>query len=218
MIHCLFEQSGTFKNAFKKFGYEAVDYDIENQFNQTDFVVDIFKEIEKYSIKENSIFDKMIENDLIIAFFPCTYFSVQSQLNSRGVGNSVKKYTQQQKQDYAMLLAIKRSEYFRKLLSLINIALSKKIKLIIENPAHCNYILNYLPEIYNIVKINNRRLLGDCFKKPTVFLFYNFEPKFILYQIQNCKEKKIIYNLNNMERSIMNPIFAENFIKNFIEL
>ena len=28
-IHCLFEQSGTFKNEFKKLGYEAFDYDIK---------------------------------------------------------------------------------------------------------------------------------------------------------------------------------------------
>lgn len=30
MYYCLFEQSGTFKNEFKKLGYEAIDYDIQN--------------------------------------------------------------------------------------------------------------------------------------------------------------------------------------------
>lgn len=44
-IHCLFEQSGTFKNEFKKFGFDAYDYDIENQFNETDFQIDLFQEI-----------------------------------------------------------------------------------------------------------------------------------------------------------------------------
>ena len=44
-IHCLFEQSGTFKNEFKKLGYEAYDYDIQNEFGQTDYVVDLFKAI-----------------------------------------------------------------------------------------------------------------------------------------------------------------------------
>ena len=29
-VHCLFEQSGTFKNEFRKLGYEAEDYDIQN--------------------------------------------------------------------------------------------------------------------------------------------------------------------------------------------
>ena len=45
MVHCLFEQSGTFKNAFKKLGMEAQDYDILNDFEQTDNVIDLFTEI-----------------------------------------------------------------------------------------------------------------------------------------------------------------------------
>lgn len=46
-VHCLFEQSGTFKNEFKKLGYEAFDYDIQNNFGETDYQIDIFSEIEK---------------------------------------------------------------------------------------------------------------------------------------------------------------------------
>lgn len=41
-VHCLFEQSGT----FKKLGYEAFDYDIQNNFDETDRVIDLFAEIE----------------------------------------------------------------------------------------------------------------------------------------------------------------------------
>lgn len=46
-VHCLFEQSGTFKNEFIKLGIPAEDYDIQNNFGQTDHVVDLFEEIEK---------------------------------------------------------------------------------------------------------------------------------------------------------------------------
>lgn len=46
VFHCFFEQSGTFKNEFKKLGYDAYDYDILNDFGETDFVVDLFKDIE----------------------------------------------------------------------------------------------------------------------------------------------------------------------------
>ena len=46
-VHCFFEQSGTFKNEFKKLGYEAEDYDIQNNFGETDHVIDLFGEIEK---------------------------------------------------------------------------------------------------------------------------------------------------------------------------
>ena len=45
--HCLFEQSGTFKNEFKKLNIEAYDYDILNDFGETDFQIDLFDEIEK---------------------------------------------------------------------------------------------------------------------------------------------------------------------------
>ena len=47
VVHCLFEQSGTFKNEFKKLGIEAYDYDILNEYGQTDHVIDLFAEIEK---------------------------------------------------------------------------------------------------------------------------------------------------------------------------
>lgn len=43
--HCLFEQSGTFKNEFKKLGIEAYDYDILNDYGQTDHIIDLFAEI-----------------------------------------------------------------------------------------------------------------------------------------------------------------------------
>ena len=46
-VHCFFEQSGTFKNEFIKLGISAEDYDIQNNFNQTDHVIDLFGEIEK---------------------------------------------------------------------------------------------------------------------------------------------------------------------------
>ena len=55
VAHCLFEQSGTFKNEFKKLGYEAYDYDIQNEFGETDYVIDLFAEIEG-GIKVNRVF------------------------------------------------------------------------------------------------------------------------------------------------------------------
>lgn len=45
-VHCFFEQSGTFKNEFIKLGIPAEDYDIQNNFGQTDHVIDLFAEIE----------------------------------------------------------------------------------------------------------------------------------------------------------------------------
>lgn len=45
-VHCFFEQSGTFKQEFIKLGIPAEDYDIQNNFGQTDHQIDLFAEIE----------------------------------------------------------------------------------------------------------------------------------------------------------------------------
>ena len=58
-VHCFFEQSGTFKNEFIKLGIPAEDYDIQNNFGQTDHQIDLFAEIEKGYENQPSIFDKI---------------------------------------------------------------------------------------------------------------------------------------------------------------
>lgn len=91
IIHCLFEQSGTFKNEFKKLGYEAYDYDIQNAFGQTDYVIDLFAEIETAYGGKESIFDRITKDDLILAFFPCTRFETKIIQWMRGDVYSQKK-------------------------------------------------------------------------------------------------------------------------------
>ena len=56
-VHCFFEQSGTFKQEFIKLGIPAEDYDIQNNFGQTDHVVDLFTEIESAYAGRPSVFD-----------------------------------------------------------------------------------------------------------------------------------------------------------------
>lgn len=56
-VWCLFEQSGTFKNEFKKLGYDAVDVDIQNNFGETDHQVDLFQAIEDAYEGKPSLFD-----------------------------------------------------------------------------------------------------------------------------------------------------------------
>lgn len=78
-VWCLFEQSGTFKKEFLKLGYNAVDVDIQNNFNETDYVIDLFAEIEKAYNGDMSIFDEIKQDGLIMAFFPCIFFCQASQ-------------------------------------------------------------------------------------------------------------------------------------------
>ena len=60
LYYCFFEQSGTFKNEFRKLGYEAEDYDILNDFGETDHVIDLFQEIRNAYDGKASVFDKII--------------------------------------------------------------------------------------------------------------------------------------------------------------
>ena len=55
IAHCLFEQSGTFKNEFKKLGIEAYDYDILNNYGETDYQIDLYEEI-RGGMTENRVF------------------------------------------------------------------------------------------------------------------------------------------------------------------
>ena len=59
-VHCFFEQSGTFKNEFVKLGIPAEDYDIQNNFGETDHVEDLFKAIEDAYDGKPSLFDNIV--------------------------------------------------------------------------------------------------------------------------------------------------------------
>ena len=59
-VHCFFEQSGTFKNEFIKLGIPAEDYDIQNNFGQTDHIVDLFEHIEAAYDGKPSLFDNIL--------------------------------------------------------------------------------------------------------------------------------------------------------------
>lgn len=58
-VHCFFEQSGTFKNEFIKLGIPAEDYDIQNNFGETDHTDDLFEAIEDAYGGKPSLFDQI---------------------------------------------------------------------------------------------------------------------------------------------------------------
>ena len=79
-VHCFFEQSGTFKNEFIKLGIPAEDYDIQNNFGETDHVVDLFGHINAAFDGEESLFDKIRKDELVMACMPCIKFCGISQM------------------------------------------------------------------------------------------------------------------------------------------
>lgn len=223
-VHCFFEQSGTFKNEFIKLGYNAYDYDIQNNFGQTDYVIDLFSEIEKAYDNKESIFDTITSDDLIMAFFPCIYFeSLQMTYYSLDCINNKKK-TKCGKIEDAIDRIEQRTYFHIMLYKLYWIVENKGLRLIIENPATTPH---YLISIQNFPRPTfidkNRMLRGDYFVKPTAYWFINCE-KTNGYSIQNDKERKIIKNCKSgikagicsEERSMISPDYARNFICDFI--
>lgn len=102
--HLLFEQSGTFKRAFKELGIEAEDYDILNDFGETDHQVDLFDQINRGYEGQESIFDNFGDEDIVLAFFPCTRFEVQILMGFRGELYQFANWTDEQKLEYAIKL------------------------------------------------------------------------------------------------------------------
>ncbi len=177
VFHCFFEQSGTFKNEFKKLGYEAYDYDILNDFDETDFVIDLFEELEKAYNKEKSIFDNIKETDMILAFFPCIRFEEQIQLFFRGTCASQKNWTDEQKLEYDLKRHRELSKLYELITKLAIISIRKNIPLIIENPySTTHYLVKYWAIPSSIID-KDRTIRGDYYKKPTQYWFVNCEPK-----------------------------------------
>lgn len=223
-VHCLFEQSGTFKNEFKKLGYEAVDIDIQNNFGETDYQIDIFSEIEKaYEGGQESIFDKMTNDDLILAFFPCIFFCESNTINFRLDAYNYRKLDIRGKTEQIIKRSKSRDYFFQLATKMVCIVIERDLRMIIENPYQAqSYMCNnfiFPPTVID----KDRTLRGDYFKKPTGYWFINCVNTYG-QSIQQDKERKIIrkcksapsQGLCSEERSLISPDYARNFICDFI--
>lgn len=223
-IHLFFEQSGTFKNEFKKLGYQAKDYDIQNDFGETDNVVDLFREIENGYRGVASLFDNISRDDLIMAFFPCIYFeTMQMPYYQLSAKNNAHK-TQCERINDAIERLHNRTYFHTLLYKLIYIVEKRGLRLIIENPStQPNYLIGTQNFPNPSIIDKNRMLRGYYFKKPTAYWFFNCEPTYgESYQldkeqkkIKNCKQG-IKAGICSKERSMISPDYARNFICDFI--
>ena len=222
-VWCLFEQSGTFKNEFRKLGYEACDVDIQNNFGETDYQIDLFAEIEKAYSGEANLFDNINEDDLIMAFFPCVYFSCLSQMSMSWGCHNYKTLTIRQKSDIILDRSKNRERFYNLAIKMLTIAKERGLRLIMENPwSQQTYLkANFIMPPTMVDK--NRRLRGDYFIKPTAYWFINCEfTQGCSYQ--KSKNKKIINKCKpgekagicSEERSMISPDYARNFICDFI--
>ena len=224
-VHCFFEQSGTFKNEFIKLGIPAEDYDIQNNFGQTDHVVDLFKHIEDAYDDKPSLFDDIRGGDLIMAFFPCIEFSCVAQFWYSLDQKNIRQWKDNKKKfDYMIAKNDNRSYMFGLLYKMCGVAIMRGIRLIFENPWALNTYLKqnvFLKEPSVIDSDRTRR--GDFFSKPTAYWFFNCEPTHGKSFMPPKEKKSVIHckpskakGLCSEERSMISPDYARNFICDFI--
>lgn len=222
--HCFFEQSGTFKREFIKLGIPAEDYDIQNNFGETDHVTDLFKAIEDAYDGKPSFFDGIVKDDFVMAFFPCIYFTGSTNPRYYTLeNNNYQNLTLREKFDTILKRDSDRHIFFQLLNKMCYVLMAKEIRFVIENPYSSQHYLhnNFLKEPSFIDSDRMRR--GDYFKKPTGYWFFNCEPGHGMSH-QKDKEQKTIFGSKSApkagicseDRSLISPDYARNFICDFI--
>ena len=172
-----------------------------------------------------SVFDSMTYDDLIMAFFPCIYFTGSVNPCYFRLDNmNYKSLTTKEKFDCIIERSDKRNEFYKLLYKLCAVCIQKEIRLIIENPfSELHYLHNnFLQEPSVIDKDRTRR--GDFFKKPTGYWFIGCEPMVGNFTFQAPKKKLTVWKsksashagLCSEERSMISPDYARNFICDFV--
>ena len=224
-VWCLFEQSGTFKNQFKLLGYDAVDVDIQNNFGETDYVIDLFKEIEDAYDGKPSLFDSISSDDLIMAFFPCIKFwSVMEQIQHEDFYDQSQKRKKnfgtyeyyQQKWRVLRNYSQERFLFYDLALKLTAVVQIKGLRMIMENPWHPTNFTNHFWFARVSLIDKNRTLRGDYFRKPTGYWYTNCKPTFGESYQPTPKEKVRTITAGSVakktQRKMKGTIYESRFI------
>lgn len=102
---------------------------------------------------------------------------------------------------------------------MVDIVENRNFKIIIENPYTNNYLLTINRFSKPKIIIQNRRVYGDYYVKPTMFYYFGLEPTYITSKAQVLKkgQKKMkVKDEVGITRSLMSKEFVENFIEKYI--
>lgn len=217
IFHLLFEQSGTFKKEFASLGYKAYDYDILNDFGETDYQVDLFHEIEEGYVGGASIFDQIDKEDMILAFFPCVRFEAQIIMSMQGNNCGMKNWDTVRKLKYSMKLNNELNQMFGLISKLTVVCIRRGLQLVIENPYSTQHYLTRYWCVKPKVIDYDRRERGGFYEKPTQYWFINCEPKNnFIFEPQCITPKKNVNDESKVNRSMLSPQYANRFIREFI--
>ena len=184
-VHCLFEQSGTFKREFIKLGIPAEDYDIQDNFGETDHRIDLFAEIENAYGGGSSIFDTMTSEDLVMAFFPCIKFcSVMERIQHEDFYDASQKKCKDfgtpqyyvRKWETLRNFSQERFYFYDIALKLHAVIQIKNLRMIVENPWHPTNFTNHFWFVRTSLIDKDRTRRGDYFRKPTAYWYINCNP------------------------------------------
>lgn len=149
--------------------------------------------------------------DIIFAFFPCTYFCGHNEMFFCGTNYNYRQMSKPDVLDKIIERAQLRNDYYITLLRFCRVVESRGLRAIIENPynAHHYWRFNfpYKPAVIDM----NRRLKGDKYKKPTQYLFINCSPAGKM-SVQMDKPMEYVMESEGIERSLISPDYAHNFI------
>ena len=171
-----------------------------------------------------SIFDNISQDDLILAFFPCTRFEARVPLWFRGEAQQQKNWTIFQKLDYSMKLHDELHEFYLLISKLVYVAKKKGLRMVIENPyMQPHYLTTYWclrPTLIDKDRTQN----GDYYQKPTQYWFINFEPhQNLVFEPIDYVEKQVISKVKKKDelsvktqRSMIHPQYANRFIRQYL--
>ena len=174
--------------------------------------------------REDTVFSSIGQDDLIMAFFPCIYFTGSTNPCYYTLENTNYRGLTDAQKFEKMIERMDNRNYFYKLLyKLCGICVLKKVRLVIENPySALHYLHNNFLKEPSIID-SNRQKRGDYFVKPTGYWFFNFEPSYG-ESFQRPEKKLNVWDCNGAkeaglcseERSMISPDYARNFICDFI--
>lgn len=163
-------------------------------------------------------------DDLIMAFFPCIYFTGSTNPCYYTLeNNNYRNLTLPEKLSKILERSKDRQYFFELLYKMVGVCLMRNLRIVIENPySSTHYLSNNFFKQPDIID-KDRTLRGDFFKKPTGYWFFNCEPTYG-FSIQKDKKVKRVWDcksaskagLCSEERSLISPDYARNFICDFI--
>lgn len=172
----------------------------------------------------SSIFDSITCDDLIMAFFPCIYFTGSTNPCYFTLENkNYKSLSDREKFDAILKRADDRNSFYKLLNMLIGVCRFRRIRIIVENPfSPLHYLHNNFLKEPTFVD-NDRTRRGDYFKKPTGYWFFGCDPTRGM-TLQSPTKKLQVWKaksapkagLCSEDRSMISPDYARNFICDFI--